>query len=111
MLVSLSVSCATQRTRSRTTPTSWDVKQGDASAWDAGSSVSRSITLQPCRVRRWSSTIWPGRSGVTDIETSTHEPACVDPVTSAASTSSRTRTSTWFVVEARHDGSSWIVAR
>ena len=32
VLVSLSVSCATQRTRSRTTSMSWDVKQGDDSA-------------------------------------------------------------------------------
>jgi hypothetical protein len=102
--VALRASCATQRARSRTTPL--DAKQADASACDAGSSVSGSISLQPCRVLRCSSTIWPGRSGRTDIETSTHEPAPVGPATSAASTIARTRTSTWLVVEARHDASA-----
>jgi hypothetical protein len=72
--------------------------------------VSRSIGLQPCCVRRCSSTIWPGRSGSTDVETSTHEPASFVPATSAASTIARTVTSAWLVVEARHDASARIVA-
>ena len=54
-LVSFRVSCAAQRTRSRTTP-SPDVKHGAASACDAGSSTSSSSTFHPSADRRCSST-------------------------------------------------------
>ena len=45
-LGSFRVSCAAQRTRSRTTPTS-STKHGVASACDAGSSTSSSSTFHP----------------------------------------------------------------